>query len=177
MTRIIFTFGILSGVIVITNAIIGISLADESTSMNFLEWMGYLFMLVALSVIFIGIKRYRDQELGGVITFGTALLVGLGIAAVAGVIYVAVWEVYLAQTDYRFIDDYITSVLAAKEAAGIPAVEMQKAIEDMETMRVQYGNPLFRLPMTFIEIFPVGFLISLISAALLRKSEFMPAKQ
>ena len=172
MTRIILTFGILSGAIVIVNAIIGLSFADESTSMQFLEWMGYLFMLVALSVIFIGIKRYRDQELGGVITFGSAFLVGLGIAAVAGVVYVVVWEVYLAQTDYRFIEDYIASVLATKEAAGIPAAEMQKAIEEMNVMREQYGNPLFRLPMTFIEIFPVGLLISLISAALLRRPSF-----
>ena len=40
-------------------------------------------MIVALSVIFLGVKRYRDQELGGVIRFGTAFMLGLGIAAVA----------------------------------------------------------------------------------------------
>jgi len=34
---------------------------------------------------------------------------------------------------------------------------------------VQYANPLFRLPMTFAEIFPVGVLVSLISALVLRK--------
>jgi len=177
MTRIIFTFGVLSGAIIIASAIIGISVADGSESMQFLEWMGYLIMLVALSAIFIGIRRYRDQELGGVISFGSALLVGLGIAAVAGVIYVAVWEIYLAQTDYRFIEDYIQSVLAAKEAAGIPAAELQQVTLEMNELREQYANPLFRLPMTFIEIFPVGLIVALISAALLRKSTFMPAKQ
>ena len=45
----------------------------------------------------------------------------------------------------------------------------------METLTKRYGNPLFRLPMTFLEIFPVGLLITLVSAAVLRKSEFAPA--
>jgi hypothetical protein len=31
--------------------------------------------------------------------------------------------------------------------------------------------------MTFLEIFPVGLLITLIAAGLLRKSEFLPARE
>ena len=41
----------------------------------------------------------------------------------------------------------------------------------------QYRNPLFRLPMTFIEIFPVGVIVSLATAALLRNSRFLPARK
>ena len=39
-----------------------------------------------------------------------------------------------------------------------------------------YANPLFRLPITFTEILPVGLIVSLISALLLRNSRFMPAR-
>jgi hypothetical protein len=39
---------------------------------------------------------------------------------------------------------------------------------------VQYADPLYRLPMTFIEIFPIGVLVSLIAAALLRNRRFLP---
>jgi hypothetical protein len=46
----------------------------------------------------------------------------------------------------------------------------------MAEFRQQYANPLFRLPVTFIEIFPVGLVVSLISAALLRNSRFLPAQ-
>lgn len=45
-----------------------------------------------------------------------------------------------------------------------------------EASKVQYANPLFRLPMVFAEIFPVGVLVSLISAALLRNRRFLPAR-
>ncbi len=41
-------------------------------------------------------------------------------------------------------------------------------------MAESYRNPLFRIPMTFIEIFPVGLLVALISAALLRNPKLLP---
>jgi hypothetical protein len=45
----------------------------------------------------------------------------------------------------------------------------------LETMRTQYANPLFRVPMTFLEIFPVGLLVALVSALLLRNPKVLPA--
>jgi hypothetical protein len=41
---------------------------------------------------------------------------------------------------------------------------------------VSYANPLFRIPMVFLEIFPVGFIVALISAALLRNPRLLPAR-
>ena len=42
-------------------------------------------------------------------------------------------------------------------------------------MRASYANPLFRIPMTFMEIFPVGFLVALVSALLLRNPKILRA--
>ena len=156
MQRIILTYGAISGVIIIGSAIWGAELAGASgESMAALEYLGYLIMLIALSVVFVGIKKYRDQELGGVITFATAVLVGVGISVVASVVYVAAWEVYLAQTDYAFIEDYIASVLATKQAAGVSGPELEAAIASTEAMRAQYARPLYRLGITFLAIFPI----------------------
>lgn len=94
---------------------------------------------------------------------------------VASVIYVAAWEVNLTLTDYSFIDDYTESVIAGKEAAGVAGSELEAAVEEMTQLKERYANPLFRLPITFLEIFPVGLLITLVSAALLRRSSFLPA--
>lgn len=175
MKKIIITYGVISGVIVIGSMLIGMNMASGSDSGDFSAWMGYLFMIAALTLVFIGIKRHRDQELGGVIKFKTAFLVGLGITVVASFIYVALWEVNLAITDYAFIEQYTSAVIEAKEAEGLSGAEMDSFRAEMAQMVEDYANPLYRLPWTFIEIFPVGLLISLISAALLRKSSFMPA--
>ncbi len=176
MKRIVIIYGIIAGAIAIGGVVLGQEITGSEKSMQALELLGYLVMLVALSVIFVGIRQYRNHELGGVITFGKAALIGVGVAAVAGGIYVAVWEVYLSVTDHAFINDYTESVIAAKSAAGLSGEELETVVTKMETMRIDYANPLYRLPMTFLEIFPIGLIIALISAAVLRNSNVMPAK-
>lgn len=174
MTRIMLVYGALAGAIII---------GTITASMTFLgtdhvgsEWLGYAVMLMALSLIFMGVKRYRDRELGGVVRFGTALGVGLGITLVASAIYVAAWEAYLAMTDYSFIDIYVRAEIAAREASGLSGDALRAEIESLTRMQERYGNPLFRLPMTFLEIFPVGLLIALASAGILRNPDVLPAE-
>ena len=175
MTRIIFIYGLIAGAVTAVAITITI-LLPAGNPLHESLWVGYLIMLVALSAILVGVKQYRDEVQGGVIGFGKALLVGLGIAAVAGAAYALVWEIYLALTHYTFTDVFIRQTLAAKRAAGVTGAAYQKAVADMETFRVQYANPLYRIPMTFVEIFPVGVLIALASAASLRNPRFLPAK-
>lgn len=151
------------------------ALAGSEGLMQVLEWLGYLVMIIALSMIFIGIKRYRDQELGGVIRFGTAALLGLGITAVASVVYVVAWELNLVMTDYAFIHDYTASIIASEEAAGVAGAELEQVVAEMESLKQQYASPLYRVPMTFLEIFPVGLVITLLSALLLRNPRIAPA--
>ncbi len=170
MTRIVLTNGLISGFVAIAG-IIGTILMSRGE-----VWLGYLIMLVALSSILVGVKQHRDQALGGAIGFRTALLLGVGIAVVAGLTYVAVWEVYLAATGYTFMDKYVAQALEAKRAAGVTGAAYQKVAAELEAMRRQYADPLYRLPMTFIEIFPVGLLIAVVSAALLRNPRFLPAR-
>ena len=173
MTRLILTYGLISGLVIILGIIGTLTLGDEPHSP---VWLGYLIMLVALSSILVGVKQHRDRALGGVIRFGPAFAIGLGIAVVAALVYVAVWEVYLAATDYRFMQQYTDQILATKRAAGVTGAAYAKAVADMEMMKAQYRDPLFRLPMTFVEIFPVGLLVALASAALLRNPRFLPAR-
>lgn len=175
MQKTMLVYGAISGAVIITSMILSLGLSGGEDSMQFLQWVGYLIMIVAFSLIFVGIKRYRDRELGGTIKFGTAAKLGIGITFIASLIYVATWEVNLSLTDYAFIDEYTESIIASKQADGVEGEALEAARAEMEELRVQYGNPAFRLPMTFLEIFPVGLLISLIAAGLLRNSRFLPA--
>jgi len=167
-------YGFLSGLVIILTMITGIVFSGRESFFSS-EWFGYLVMLVALTFIFVGVKRYRDIERGGVIKFGIAIAMGLAIAAAAGVAYVGVWEIYLAMTDYKFMDQYIAGIMRAKQAAGISGAALAAEMAKLESMRANYANPLFRIPMTFMEIFPVGFLVSLVSALLLRNPRVLPA--
>ena len=175
MSRIILIFGIVAGVVV-AGPMCLMAANSEHGSAAQSYFTGYLVMLLGLSLIFVAVKRLRDRELGGVIRFVPALLAGLGISAVAGVIYAIGWEITLAVTDFAFIDSYSNAAVEAARAKGASPAEIQAVIAQMDEFRRQYANPFFRLPMTFVEIFPVGVLISLISAGLLRNSRFLPAR-
>lgn len=137
---------------------------------------GFSVMLVAMSFVFVGVKRYRDVECGGVIRFWPALRLGLLIALVAGLAYVLMWELYLALTQYRFFDDYIAKMVRDAHASGKSAAEVARMTAEMDGMRASYGNPLFRLPMTFAEVAPVGVVVAMVSAALLKNPRMLPAR-
>jgi hypothetical protein len=162
MKRSILTYGVVAGVVIIVVNTASIELGHAHA------WLGFLVMFIAFATIFVAIKQYRDQVLGGVITFSTALLMGLGISAVAGVIYVLVWEVYLAMTDFEFVETYANMLIEAKKSSGASDADIAATVQGMQEFRAQYMNPLFRLPMTMLEIFPVGLLVSLVSAGVLR---------
>lgn len=170
----ILKFGAISGLIVIIPMVLGM-LFGGADSVTGGEAFGYTLMLVAFSLIFVATKRYRDRELGGVIRFGQAFALGLGIAAVAGVAYVVVWELYLFTSDYAFINEYKAGVIAAERDAGTSAAQLAELEQRMEQVVENYGKPWFRIPITFSEIFPVGVLVSLISAAVLRNPRVLPA--
>ena len=175
MTRYALIYGAIAGAVAATVLTIGIAsdFSNHTTSL----WFGYLVMLVALSLIFVGVKRYRDVQCGGVVRFGRAFALGLAIAAVAGLVYALMWETYLQFSGYDFMADYTKSVLKNMQVEGATPAAIQAKAAEMNAMAESYRNPLFRIPMTFIEIFPVGLLVALISAALLRNPKVLPARQ
>ena len=176
MLRLITLYGIFAGLIVAIPMVWMMMTLTKDAAPGNGAFYGYLTMIVALTTVFIGIKHYRDKVLGGVIKFGPALLVGLGISAVASVVYVIGWEISLVFSDYDFADSYSKAMVEAARAKGLSPEEIQKASADAESFVTMYRNPLFRMPITFIEMFPVGVLISLISAAVLRNSRILPAR-
>lgn len=178
MFRRILLWGTVAGLIV-GSILFGttVAMADQPPSPAIGMALGYTSMLIALSAIFVGVKRHRDETLGGVIRFWPAFAMGLGITLIAGVFYVLAWEAALAVTGMDYGAKFAEHLIQERKAAGVGAAELAKYIAEMERFQAQYANPLLRMPMTFTELFPVGVLVSLISAALLRKPGFLPARR
>lgn len=173
MTRTIFTYGLIGGIIIALGSLVVFQVNHATHNASPLT--GYLVMLVGMSVVLVGVRQYRDKALGGVIRFWPALGLGLGIALVAGVLYVLNWEIYLAFTHYAFIDNYTAAMLAEQKTRLTPAA-YAKAVEQAQAFKAMYANPLIRFGMTFMEIAPVVVIVPLASAALLRNPKFLPAR-
>jgi hypothetical protein len=68
--------------------------------------------------------------------------------------------------------EFETNKLKAK---GAPQEEIDAVIQQFGQMMKMMENPLFRFGIYLIEIIPVGLIITLLSAALLRKRDVLPA--
>ncbi len=131
-------------------------------------WLGYLIMLIGFSMIFVAIKQYRDKDLGGVITFMKAAQVGLLITLMASVFYVLCWEVYYQNAGQEFISLYQNTQVENMRASGVTEQEIDASIKEMQAFAKQYEQAAFRWFITLLEIVPVGLIITILSALLLK---------
>jgi hypothetical protein len=174
MKKVVLTFGLISGAIIVTLMFATMPLQHNLAVRNAGYLIGYTTMVISLSMIFFGIKSYRDRTLNGVISFGRGLQVGLLITLIASLSYAIGWEFYLKFVAPNFMEDYTSFSLAKAKAAGMAEVDLNALAKKFEGYKEMYKNPVVRFGMTLMEIVPVGILISLIAAALLRKKNFAP---
>jgi hypothetical protein len=167
-------YGGLAGIIIIvvSTAFVTAGLLGHSSS----PLMGYLAMLVGLTMIFVGVKRYRDAEQGGVITFGKALIVGLGISLIAAIIYAAAFEIYAALSGFDLTAHFSEITQREMQSAGASQSAIDRELAALREFGEAYRNPLVRIPIHFLEIGPVCLLVSLVSAAILRNPRVLPAR-
>ncbi len=179
MRNIILKYGLIAGGIVSVLMLLGIMLwMDTEFHNEYGELIGYTTMLIALSLIFFGVKSYRDNQGRGTVSFGKGVQIGLLITLIASVMYSGSWEIAV-QTQPKlgtYMESYTAKYLEKMKEQGASEAEVQKQAEEMAVWGERYKNPVFRFGMTLMEIFPVGLIITLISAAILRKREVLPAR-
>ena len=169
MARVIWKFGLIAGGILAASMIIMIPLCMNGTrTFDNAEVVGYSSMLLAFIMIFLGIRSEREQR-GGTITFGQAFKTGVMIALVASAVYVITWEIMYYTTFPDFAEKYSEHVLATMRAKGASAAEIQAETVKMARFKKMYVNPFFNIGMTFVEVFPIGLIIALISSAILKR--------
>jgi hypothetical protein len=169
MRKNVLVFGTISGLIVTAFMIYSTAKCYTNADFESSEIIGYSSMIVAFAFIFVGIKNYRDKYNGGAITFGKAFKIGLYITLIAGTFYVVAWLVEY----YAFIPDFMEKYTAhvLKEASNdrATAVDLEKKATEMREFSELYKNPLMVVLLTYTEIIPVGLVITLISALILKR--------
>jgi hypothetical protein len=173
MSRYVLTFGAISGALVVVVMSTVLSFIDPDR-FQLAEVLGYITMIAVLCFIFIGIKRYRDIEKGGVIRFAEAFKIGALMSLVAGLVYAVGWEIYMFSTDYAFTAEYSASLIRAVEADNISAAQKTAQIAEIEHAVAIMANPLARFAISLLELLPVALAVSLISALILKNRKVLP---
>jgi hypothetical protein len=169
MKKIVLTFGLISGAIMAVLMLANVGFIDRIGFDNG-TIVGYTLIVLSFLMVFFGIRSYRENVGGGYITFGRAFSVGILIALIASVVYVVTWEFEYRNWFYDFPEKYTTYAIETARASGASAEEVARQTAEMNSMFDLYrGNIFARAAFTFLEPFPVGLLITLISALVLRK--------
>jgi Protein of unknown function (DUF4199) len=172
MKKNIIIYGLIAGVVVSILMLCSVNYlsycegnVDYSTSML----IGYASMLIAFSLVFVGIRNYRNKYNGGVISFGKAFKIGIIMVLIASTVYVVAWLI-----DYNFfipdfMEKYSAHELANLKATGASQVEIDKQTKETASMIKMLKNPFFNAMMTYVEILPVGLIVTLISSLILKR--------
>jgi len=131
--------------------------------------VGYTAIVLSFLLVFFGIRSYRDNVGNGQITFGKAFAVGISITVISCISYVVTWEILYFNFLPDFMDKYSVYIVEKLKASGASAAAVQVKVQELKKYKELYDNPFFNALMTFIEPFPIGLVITLISAVVLRK--------
>lgn len=145
------------------------SLMRGETNFQIAEILGYLGMVLAFVFIFLGIREYRDRHQGGNLSFGQGMRLGLGITLIASILYVACWMVLSNTIASDFGEQYYQQEIETIEHSDRPEAEKAADIAKMEKNKAMYMNPFVQAGVSFLEVFPVGLLITLVSALILQR--------
>jgi hypothetical protein len=169
MKKIVIVNGLIAGVIAASMIIISMTFFHNNGNLEGGMLFGYASMLLAFSLIFVAIIRYRDKYNNGVIGFGRAFTIGLYITLIASTIYVVTWLVDYYVFIPDFPEKYAAIVLDKLKTSGASATEITATTKQMDSFKEMYKNPVMVILFTYIEILPVGLLLSLIAALILKR--------
>ena len=172
MRNIIVRYGLISG---------GLLSVMMATTVPFIDKigfdngaiLGYTTMVLAFLLVYFGVRAYRDAN-GGVITFGRAFRVGITITAIASACYVATWQVVYYKFLPDFGDKYAAHMIDKARTDGGTDAEIATITADMARFNEMYKNPLVNIAFTFLEPSPVGLIMTLVAAGLLRRQSSQP---
>ncbi len=164
--KIALKYGLISGGLIVSSWFITIGFGDNPDFAAG-EIIGYTIMIAALTAVFIGVKKIRDEK--GDLSFKEGFINGLGISLVASIIYVIGWMIYMPNFAPDFADKYGASQVDLIEQSDISAEEKNEQISDVNEWIETYKQPHVMAAMTFVEIFPVGLIVTLISALILKR--------
>ena len=167
MKKNIITYGLIAGIVVSFLMLFSINL--NINDFNISLFIGYASMLIAFSFVFVGIRNYRNKYNEGVISFGKAFKIGIMIVLIASTIYVISWLIDYYFFNPGYMEKYAAHILDKLKASGASQVEIDKQTKEMANFAKMYKNPLFNAMMTYVEILPVGLIVTLISSFILKR--------
>jgi hypothetical protein len=83
--------------------------------------------------------------------------------------YVGTWEIVYYKFMPGFADKYAAHMVEHAKASGASQQKIDEAALQGQQFKQMYANPAINVALTFMEVFPIGLAVTLISAGILRE--------
>src|SRR6185436_11022078 len=137
MKKNVIIYGLIAGIIVsvlMLSSVNYLSHCEGNVDYNTSMLIGYASMLLAFSLVFVGIRNYRDKYHSGVISFGKAFKIGILIVLIASTIYVIAWLIDFYFFIPDFMEKYSAHMLDELKASGASQIEIDKQTKEMASL-------------------------------------------
>ena len=168
MNKDVWKYGLLSGIALAAMMSATVPF-EHHTSMHWAMVIGYTTMVLSFLIVFVGVKHYRDTECGGSISFGRAFAAGGLMMLISCICYVTAWEALNASVEKNFAHEYAAALVKRAQKSGLQGAALEQKIAEAHNFEAKYSNPLYRPSMTLLEPLPVGIVMALVSAGILRR--------
>ena len=177
MTALVLRYGTIAGLIVGVPMVWRMLTAGRQRKEPFGGMLiTYLVMMVALTAVFLGREELSRQGAGRRHSFPAGARPGAGHQRRGlPVLYGRLGNLAGLQR-LRHLEHLTRSASWKRPGPRGHPERNGQGDRGSQSVREKYANPFFRMPMTFIEMFPVGLLVSLITAAILRNSRVLPPR-
>ncbi|MCC5929142.1 MAG: DUF4199 domain-containing protein [Cyclobacteriaceae bacterium] len=164
MKKNVLIFGLVLGAVLCIPWLVMVNMLYTNPEFKSNDFLGYAILVVIYSLIFVGIRNYRNKELSGIISFGKAFKTGALITLVAATLYVIAWLFCY----YLFVPDFMDVFTRHVLYQCTNEADIAAKTKEMENYAKMYEKPLFVILLTYTEVIPIGLVVSLISALLLK---------
>jgi Protein of unknown function (DUF4199) len=95
--------------------------------------------------------------------------VGILITLISSAFYVGTWEIMYFKLMPDFAEKYAAHMVEHAKATGASPQKVEETQRKAKEFEQMYHNPAINVALTFTEVFPIGLVVTLVSAGILRK--------
>jgi hypothetical protein len=153
-------------------AILGTAFFIFRSKRNFFieEIVGYITIVLSLLFVYVAIRQWREQYNYGALTFGQGLKIGTLVTLFPSFLFGLYSWIEMSILDPGFGDKYYNYTIENIKKTTPPG-ELQAALQSAAYQKEIFSNPFMQFIAMFGTVFIIGFIITIISAMILRRKQ------
>jgi hypothetical protein len=134
-TQTVIRYGVIGGLIMVIYSLLGniTGLSNPSSGIAMTIIFALLSFVIYIAVMVMGVRKHRDEELGGYVSFGRTFLVGFLIAVIMGVIGQIFNFFYLNFIDPDYLANSLDGIREMYENMGMDENMIEDAMVRVES--------------------------------------------